>query len=225
MKQITFNTGQLFTPSKIVGVGQNYPKHIKEMKSKKAKEPVIFLKPNSALHEINTPIPIPNGLGSVHHEIELAVCIGRRSNRIDEDEALNYIAGYGLALDLTLRDLQSEAKKRGLPWALAKGFDYSCPVSHFVSKDSIPDVHNLNLKLEINGDVRQQGNTSEMIFNIPFLVSYISLFYTLVEGDIILTGTPSGVGPLRENDVIKASIDGISSVETTVILPELSLLD
>ena len=151
MKQITFTNGKIYTPSKIIGVGRNYAEHIKEMKAKPTKEPVLFLKPNSAIHEITAPIPIPSEFGSVHYEIELAVCIGHRCSHVSESEAFNHVAGYGLALDLTLRDEQAKAKKQGLPWAVAKGFDNSCPLSVFKPKNEITDPQNLNLLLATQG--------------------------------------------------------------------------
>ena len=217
MKQITLSDNRLLTPTKIVCVGLNYTAHIEEMASKRSKTPVIFLKPNSALHPIQTPIPIPTDAGAVHHEVELAVCLGKGGSHIAERDVFDHIAGYGLALDLTLRDMQKEAKEAGRPWAIAKGFDHSCPVSDFVLKNEINDVDNLDLKLELNGNLRQQGNTAQMIFKLPQLIAYISRFYTLEEGDIILTGTPAGVGPLHVGDKIHATISEVANIETTVV--------
>lgn len=217
MNQITFSNGLTLAPSKIIGVGRNYDEHIREMHSSRTKEPVLFLKPNSALHDIYKPIPIPKDLGSVHHEIELAVCIAKTCSKISADEAPEYTLGYGLALDLTLRDIQSKAKKEGLPWALAKGFDHSCPVSLFMYKDKIQNVDNLNLLLKVNGTVKQNGNTSNMLFKTGELIAYISRFFTLYEGDIILTGTPSGVGPIKEGDKLEASLDQVASVKTIIV--------
>jgi 2-keto-4-pentenoate hydratase/2-oxohepta-3-ene-1,7-dioic acid hydratase in catechol pathway len=217
MNQITFLNGLTLAPSKIIGVGRNYDEHIREMQSSRTKEPVLFLKPTSALHDISKPIPIPKDLGSVHHEIELAVCIAKTCSKISADEAPEYTLGYGLALDLTLRDIQSKAKKEGLPWALAKGFDYSCPVSQFVPKDKIKNVDDLDLLLKVNGVAKQNGNTSNMLFKTGELIAYISRFFTLYEGDIVLTGTPSGVGPIKEGDKLEAVIDQVASVKTIII--------
>ncbi len=217
MHRIKFNNGRIFTPSKIVCVGLNYAAHIEEMSSKLSETPVIFLKPNSALHNIEEAIPIPVDAGAVHHEVELAVCIADKIAHISENDVYNHIAGYGLALDLTLRDMQKSAKEKGRPWAVAKGFDHSCPISTFVTKDSVSDVNNLNITLKLNAILRQNGSTSQMIFKLPQLIAYISRFFTLEEGDIILTGTPSGVGPLQPGDRIQASISEVANIETSVV--------
>jgi 2-keto-4-pentenoate hydratase/2-oxohepta-3-ene-1,7-dioic acid hydratase in catechol pathway len=217
MNQIHFIDDKIYTPSKIVCVGLNYAAHIKEMDSKKSGTPVIFTKPNSALHPIKSPIPIPKNSGAVHHEVELAVCIGKSGNNIPENMVFEHIAGYGMALDLTLRDMQKSAKESGHPWAIAKGFDHSCPISPFVEKEMIKDVNNLSLRLELNDKLCQDGNTSQMIFKLPQLIAYISQFFTLEEGDIILTGTPAGVGPLQAGDRIKTSISEVAEISTAVI--------
>ncbi len=217
MNRIYFNTGLCYQPFKIIGIGLNYHKHIDEMKSKRTDEPVIFIKANNSLHDLEEAIPIPKDSGAVHHEIELAVCIGKRGSQIDADKADDYIKGYAVALDLTLRDKQLELKKLGRPWALAKGFDAACPISVFVNKEDLADPTNLDLILEINGKVRQHGNTSEMLFSIPEIIAFISKYFTLEEGDIILTGTPSGVGPLHSGDKLRATISNLASVETTII--------
>lgn len=212
-----FTNGGEVIPSKIIGIGLNYVKHIDEMKSMPQNNPVIFLKPNSSLHDISQPIPIPKNHGSVHHEIELAVCIGKKGYNIPIESAEDHIAGFGLALDLTLRDIQGKAKSAGLPWAIAKGFDHSCPISQFVEKHAIKDYNNLNIKLIVNGIERQNSSTANMIFKIPFLIHYISQFFTFSEGDLIITGTPEGVGPLKKGDELEASITEITTVKTKII--------
>ena len=217
MNRIYFKTGLSYQPSKIIGVGLNYSKHISEMGSGRPAEPVIFIKANNALHDLNEAIPIPKNMGSVHHEIELAVCIGKSGSNIDLKEAEDHIKGYAVALDLTLRDKQLQFKKEGRPWALAKGFDASSPVSVFVNKEEIENPQNLELILEINGEVRQRGNTKDMLFSIPEIIAFVSEYYTLEEGDIILTGTPSGVGSLNTDDKLRATISGLASVETEII--------
>ncbi len=217
MNKIMFTNGGEVIPSKIIGIGLNYVKHIDEMKSMPQNNPVIFLKPNSSLHDISQPIPIPKNHGSVHHEIELAVCIGKKGYNIPIESAEDHIAGFGLALDLTLRDIQGKAKSAGLPWAIAKGFDHSCPISQFVEKHAIKDYNNLNIKLIVNGIERQNSSTANMIFKIPFLIHYISQFFTFSEGDLIITGTPEGVGPLKKGDELEASITEITTVKTKII--------
>jgi len=215
MTDIHFDDGSSLTPSKIIGVGRNYSEHIKEMKSEKPDDPVLFIKPATSLCSFYKPIVIPENMGEVHHEIELAVAIGKKCKNISGEKAAEYIAGFGIALDLTLRDVQSVAKKKGLPWAVAKGFDNSCPVSTFYKK-TITDVKNLDILLFVNGQLRQSGNLNQMIFSIEELVSYISGIFTLLPGDIILTGTPSGVGPIIKGDTLKGEISGLVYVETSV---------
>ena len=217
MNTIHFTDGVSFTPSKIICVGRNYAKHIEEMKSERTASPVLFLKPNSSLCDLDKPIKIPTGWGAVHHEVELALCIGQKCSRLNEEQVMDAVAGFGLALDLTLRDLQSAAKKAGLPWAVAKGFDGACPVSTFVPKEKIPDPQKLRLSLKVNGETKQDGNTSHMLFPIPELVAYISRFFTLEPGDLILTGTPAGVGPLRPGDEIEAEIETVAKVKTKCV--------
>ncbi len=217
MKKIRFEDGTEYQPSKVVCIGLNYAAHIEEMKSKRAKEPVIFIKPNSSLHDISKPIPIPRSYGAVHHEIELAVCIAKEGRHIPESTAEDYIAGFGLALDLTLRDVQFQAKQKGRPWALAKGFDNACPVSVFREKERVAGLNDINLSLKVNGEERQSGNTRQMLFSIPEIIAYVSRFMTFLPGDILLTGTPAGVGPLQGNDRIEASIDKIATIQTTVV--------
>ncbi len=217
MHQVRLIDNGLFTPGKIIGVGLNYAEHISEMNSKRSQTPVIFLKPNSALCSINEPIAIPLDFGSVHHEIELAVLLGGSAFNIKEEQALNYVAGYGLALDLTLRDVQLKAKQKGHPWAIAKGFKNACPVSDFFPKEQVKDVQNLELRLTVNGQLRQQGNTNQMLFTIPELIAYVSRFLPIEAGDILLTGTPAGVGPLKPGDVVEAEIAELVNIQTKIV--------
>ncbi|KAA3609790.1 MAG: fumarylacetoacetate hydrolase family protein [Calditrichaeota bacterium] len=216
MNKILFDDGREFNPSKIVAVGRNYSEHIKEMHSEKTKQPVLFLKPNSALCNLEAPLSIPQNMGEVHHEIELALSISEDCSNISENEAMRFIAGYGIALDLTLRDIQSEAKKKGLPWAVAKGFDNSCPISKFVALE-VSDAQNLEISLIKNGTQMQRGNTNQMIFKVAELISYISSIFSLKQGDIVLTGTPAGVGPLQSGDILQCQIEKIGSLKTKVL--------
>ncbi len=217
MHSVRFENGEIFKPSKIIGVGRNYAEHIKEMESKPTRSPVLFIKPNSALCDISEPLHIPNNFGEVHYELELAVLIGKQGSDIAQEDAADFIAGYGLALDLTLREVQSAAKNAGLPWATAKGFDGSCPVSDFVIPKNGINAGRLALKLSVNGQVRQEGNTNQMIFPVAKLIESISGFFTLYEGDLILTGTPAGVGPLHSGDQIEASIESVAHIKTSVV--------
>ena len=205
-----------FPVNKVVCVGNNYADHIKEMGSQVSAEPVVFIKPETALCDIRQPIALPTGLGSVHHEIELAVLIGTPLKQATPDRVANAIAGYGLALDLTLRDLQSQFKAAGQPWEKAKGFDGSCPMSGFIPVSEFGDAQQAELRLLINGELRQEGNTRDMLTPVLPLIAYMSRFFTLRAGDIILTGTPQGVGPLKAGDEICATLNG-KDVTTRVI--------
>ncbi|XP_075420607.1 oxaloacetate tautomerase FAHD1, mitochondrial [Tenrec ecaudatus] len=203
----------------IVCVGRNYAEHAREMRSAVPSEPVLFLKPSTAYAPEGSPILLPPHSRELHHELELGVVLGRRGRAVPQDTAMDYVAGYALCLDMTARDVQEECKRKGLPWTLAKGFTSSCPVSAFVPKDQIPDPHQLRLWLKVNGKLRQEGETSSMIFSIPYIISYISKVMILEEGDIILTGTPKGVGPVEENDEIEAGIDGVLTMKFKVERP------
>ncbi|GAB7215425.1 MULTISPECIES: fumarylacetoacetate hydrolase family protein [Dickeya] len=196
-----------FPVNKVVCVGSNYSEHIREMGSAKPAEPVLFIKPETALCDLRQPVAIPKELGSVHHEVELAVLIGTPLKQANEERVARAIAGYGVALDLTLRDLQAGFKKAGQPWEKAKGFDGSCPVSGFIPVAEFGDPQQADLGININGEVRQQGNTSDMITPILPLIAYMSRFFTLRAGDIILTGTPQGVGPLQVGDALTITLN------------------
>jgi acylpyruvate hydrolase len=153
----------------------------------------------------------------LHHEIELGVVIGKKGKFITEENAMDHVIGYVLALDMTARNIQEELKKQSHPWLLAKGFDTSCPIGDFIPKTKIQDVNNLNLKLTVNGVLKQNGNTGDMIFKIPRLISYISQYFTLEHGDIILTGTPSGVSAVKHGDVLEGSLNDIANIKFPVI--------
>lgn len=198
-----------FPVNKVVCVGSNYANHIKEMGSATPTEPVLFIKPETAICDIRQPLSIPKNLGAVHHEIELAVLIGSTLKQATEQHVVQAIAGYGVALDLTLRDIQAGCKKAGQPWEKAKGFDNSCPLSGFIPVSEFnEDPQNVELKLMVNGIVRQQGTTADMIHKIVPLIAYMSQFFTLRAGDVILTGTPEGVGPMVSGDRLEISLGG-----------------
>ncbi|AUH00900.1 isomerase/hydrolase [Prodigiosinella confusarubida] len=202
--------------NKVVCVGSNYSEHIREMGSATPVEPVLFIKPETALCDMCQPVAIPKHLGSVHHEVELAVLIGTPLKQANEELVARAIAGYGVALDLTLRDLQANFKKAGQPWEKAKGFDGSCPISGFISVSEFGDPQQTELGLSINGEIRQQGNTRDMITPILPLIAYMSRFFTLRAGDIILTGTPQGVGPLQSGDILTITLNE-NTLNTRVI--------
>jgi acylpyruvate hydrolase len=162
-------------------------------------------------------LEIPSGCKELHHEVELAVIIGKKGRDIPAKEAMSHVIGYSVALDMTARDWQDEVKKKGLPWSAAKGFDTSCALGEFVAQTKVADPHNLDLWLKIDGELKQSGNSKQMIFQIPELIEHVSSIMTLEEGDIILTGTPSGVGPVRAGQTITAGIVGVGDIEFPVI--------
>lgn len=187
--------------NKVICVGSNYAKHIKEMGSQTPQEPVLFIKPETALCDIRQPLILPEGLGEIHHEVELAILLDSTLKQASEEQVQYAIAGYGIALDLTLRTLQAGFKKVGQPWEKAKAFDNSAPMSGFIpASEFAHDPQSISLGLKINGEVRQSGSTADMLHKIVPLIAYMSRFFTLRPGDIILTGTPEGVGPLAKND-------------------------
>jgi len=191
---------------KIIGFGRTYSDHAKELNHAIPTEPIIFLKPTTAYISEGQAIKIPKGLTELHHEVELGVIIGKRGFEILESSAMDHIGGYCLILDMTDRVGQSDASKSGLCWSLAKGFDTACPTSEFISKEKIRDPQNVDLWLKVNGLERQKGNTKDMIFTIPRLISWVSQYFTLEPGDLLLTGTPAGVGPVRAGDRIDCGL-------------------
>ncbi len=218
--EAVFDDGRVAV-GKIVCVGRNYARHNEEMGVRADADPVFFLKPSTALVSGARPrITVPMSFGELHHEVELAVLVGRGGSSLLPEDAGNHVAGYAVALDLTLRDLQSRAKKSGGPWALAKGFDGSSPVSSFVARETLKDPHDLEIELKVNGEVKQSARTSSMIHRIPDLLAYVSRFLTLEPGDILLTGTPEGVGPLAQGDVLHARIEGLPELEVEILRPE-----
>lgn len=192
---------------KIICVGRNYADHIKELNNEQPEDPVIFMKPETAIPLKNEPFFYPDFSSDVHHEVEILVKINRVGKNIEEKFAHKYYDEIGVGIDFTARDLQSKLKAKGLPWELAKGFNGSAPISSFVPKTDFPDLQNLNFHLDINGETRQIGNTNLMMFKIDYLISFVSRYFLLQQGDIIFTGTPKGVGPVRIGDRLTAYID------------------
>lgn len=199
-------------PTKIVCVGRNYASHANEMKSEIPKEPVLFLKPPSAIIGPDSEIIIPEMSKRVEHEVELGVIIGKRAKNVSMEEAKEHIYGYTVFLDITARDLQNKAKRKGLPWSVSKGFDTFAPLGPRIALAEELNPDELEIWLKVNGELRQRGNTRNMLFSVGFLISYISRIMTLEPGDIIATGTPSGVGEIKDGDVIEAYIDGIGTL-------------
>lgn len=200
---------------KIVCVGRNYADHAKELNNPIPKQPLLFIKPATAAVAMDPPIAIPAGQGECHHELEMAVLIGRELSDAVEAGSLAAIAGVGLGLDLTLRDIQSTLKEKGQPWERAKAFDGSCPLSPFVEVGG-RDIQQLDLTLWRNGELQQQGNTRDMLFTVASLLADISQVFTLLPGDVVMTGTPAGVGPLLSGDHLKLELADLLQLEATV---------
>ena len=201
---------------KIICIGRNYSEHIKELANEKPKEPVIFLKPDTALVQKNQPFFIPHFSNEIHHEVEVLVKINRLGKHIQEKFVPKYYDEIGLGIDFTARDLQLELKQKGLPWEKAKAFDCSAFVGDWINKNQFENLEALNFALLKNGEKVQEGNTQHMIWKIDQLIAYVSQFFTLKIGDIIFTGTPSGVGPVKENDVLEGYIENKKSFSVRI---------
>ncbi len=201
---------------KIICIGRNYREHAKELNNAVPEKPVFFMKPDTALQENGLPFVYPDFSQEVHYETEIVLKISRDGKRIKETEAENYFNEISVGIDFTARDLQAEQKKKGLPWEIAKAFDGAAPVGRFVEKNRFPDIHHLAFSLKINGEIRQQGHTEDMMFGYGRIISYVSQFITLKKGDLIFTGTPSGVGPTRKGDRFEAFIEGEKLLEFEV---------
>lgn len=186
-------------------IGRNYVAHAEELNNEVPDQPLVFLKPASSI-TYTGPISLPAQSKDVHHEVELVVAIGKKGREIPASKALEYVAGYAVGIDLTARDIQSEAKKNGHPWSVAKGFDTFAPLSSFVKASDVANPQNLELQLSVNGTLRQQANTGLMIFPVAELIHYLSGIFTLQPGDLIFTGTPEGVASLQHGDVVEASL-------------------
>ncbi len=192
---------------KILAIGRNYAAHIAELDNERPTEPVVFMKPDTALLENDDPFYYPDFSTDIHFEVELLLKISRTGKHIQEKFAHKYYNEVGIGIDFTARDLQQKAKEKGLPWLLAKGFNGSAPVSGFQPKENFADLQDLDFSLNVDDEVRQQGNTQLMLFSFDEIVAYLSRFFTLKRGDIIFTGTPSGVGAIQPGNVLTAYIE------------------
>ena len=201
---------------KIICLGRNYRAHAEEMKSDVPESPVVFLKPSTALLSSGSTIVLPKFSHELHHEVELVAMIGKEGRRIPRERAIEFVAGYAVGLDMTLRDVQAEAKRKGLPWAVAKGFDTSAPVSEFVPRTSVADPQNIVMTLAVNGMIRQRCNTGSMIFPLDVTIEYLSSVFTLEEGDLIFTGTPEGVGEVHPGDRLHAELGSLATLDANV---------
>jgi acylpyruvate hydrolase len=199
---------------KIICIGKNYSDHVKEMGNSISKSPIFFLKPNSALLPKRNPFFIPNFSNEIHYEVELVYKIKKVGKSIDQSFSKNYYSEIGLGIDFTARDLQEECKKNGHPWEIAKSFDQSALVSeNFMDLNSL---NKLNFSLLKNGEIVQESNANKMIFNIDQIISYVSNYMTLKTGDLIFTGTPSGVGPIKIGDYLEGFINDKSMFKVNI---------
>ena len=193
---------------KIICIGRNYTKHIEELQNERPSEPVIFLKPDTAILPKKMPFFIPDFSDDIHHEVEILVRINRVGKHIEPRFAHKYYDEIGLGIDFTARELQSQLKEKGLPWEKAKAFDGSAVIGKFLPKSNFESLNSINFELTNNGNLVQQGSTSNMLWKIDELIAYVSQYFTLKIGDIIFTGTPEGVARVNTNDVLEGFIEG-----------------
>ena len=202
--------------SKIICVGRNYSEHAAELNNPILKEPLLFIKSTNTLVDLNTPIKLPGSAGECHHELEVTLLIGKTIDKTS-NISIQQIAGIGVGLDLTLRELQSQLKLKGHPWERAKSFDGACPVSHFIAREQFEDVQNIDFAMTKNGILAQHGNTRDMLFDIKALIGEISQSFTLYPGDIVLTGTPAGVAALNSGELLEITLQNKPLLSTIVI--------
>jgi len=193
---------------KILCIGRNYAEHIAELNNERPSEPVVFIKPDTAILKDNEAFYHPDFSNDIHHEVEIVLKINKMGKNIEAKFANKYYEEIGIGIDFTARDIQSKLKEKGLPWEKAKAFNGSAPISGFVSKTEFPDLKNLNFHLEIDGETRQTGNTSMMLWNFDEIIAEISKYFTLKTGDLIFTGTPAGVGKVKIGNKLSAFIEG-----------------
>ncbi len=216
--EYTFTDGKKLAIGTIYCIGQNYEKHAKEMGGDVPKDPVVFIKPPAAFIPDGSAIILPDFSNNVHHEVELVVVIGKDCQSVNQSEAREYIAGYAVGIDVTLRDVQKSAKEKGKPWAVAKGFVTSAPISTIIPADEFgEDIPYFDLNLKVNGELRQSGNTQDMARPVGLLIEYLSKVFTLRKGDCIFTGTPEGVGKIQSGDKIKAELSDKVSLSINVV--------
>lgn len=199
-------------------IGRNYAQHAKELGNAIPDEPIVFLKPPTAYLPNEASFQIPSFSNSVHHEVELVAVIGKDCFQISPEEAKHVVIGVAVGLDFTLRDVQSKAKEKGLPWAIAKGFAGSAPISEIIPIENIAqNINNLEIELYINGELKQKGNTNEMEHTVEQLISYLSSVFILRKGDLVFTGTPSGVGEVKSNDKLEAKLVGYTNLNISIL--------
>lgn len=208
--------GRDLQPGKILCIGRNYAAHAAEMGAEAPSQPLVFLKPSTALIADGDEIVLPPQSEEVHHELELVAVIGTGGKNIAEADALNHVAAYALGLDLTARDIQARAKEKGHPWSVAKGFDTFAPLGPLVAASEVGDPQALEITLTIDGETRQHGTTDLMLFPVARLVAYLSSIFTLEPGDLVYTGTPEGVGPVEPGQTLRCTGTGLPDLTVTV---------
>jgi 2-keto-4-pentenoate hydratase/2-oxohepta-3-ene-1,7-dioic acid hydratase in catechol pathway len=217
MSEVRFADGRTIRVSKIVCLGANYGEHNQEMKREfSPPQPLLFLKPATAIIHDGETIEPPPFSSSLHHEVELVAVIGKEGKHISAKNAMEHITGYAVGLDMTLRDVQDVAKKKGHPWSVAKGFDTSAPISDAVPAQTVTEPHKLDIQLKVNGNIRQKSNTSKMVFKLDYQIAYISSIFKLEKGDLIFTGTPEGVSQVASGDIIEGHIEKVGTVTVKV---------
>lgn len=192
---------------KIICIGRNYAAHAKELNNEIPENPVFFLKPDTSIIRNNAPFYYPDFSTDIHHEVEIVLKINRLGKNIDRKFAHRYYNEIGIGIDFTARDLQNECKKKGLPWEMAKAFEGAAPIGKFLPKASFPDLNNISLRLDINGNTVQNGTSANMLFHFDTIIEYVSKFFPLKIGDLIYTGTPEGVGPVQIGDHLQAYLN------------------
>lgn len=217
LSKLEFENGDRIECAKVVCMARNYVAHIKELNNARPKRPIFFMKPSTSIVNEGKRVLLPSFSSDVHHEVELAVVIGKSGKSIPKEKVNDFILGYGVAVDLTARDVQQEMKDGGYPWEIAKAFDQSCPVSKFRLRDDVGSVDNIAISLDVNGERRQDGRTEQMIYSVADMISEMSTYFTLNRGDLILTGTPSGVAKLSSGDILKGDIENVGSLNFEVI--------
>jgi acylpyruvate hydrolase len=201
---------------KVVCIGRNYVDHIKELNNERPASPMFFIKPATALCPLEEPVQLPSYSKKVRHELELALLIKSRLQHCTEADVYPAIDGYAAAIDVTLQDVQDRCKEKGQPWEIAKGFDGACPISEFVPADQVKDPQDLMITMNVNGEQRHNDSTKLMIWKIPEIVASAAQYFTLEPGDIILTGTPAGVGSLESGDRLEMEIQDVGKFTSTV---------
>jgi fumarylpyruvate hydrolase len=208
----------LFPIHRIYCVGRNYAEHAREMGHDPSREPPFFFyKPADAVLTGGADFPYPGQSSDVHHEIELVAALQSGGDNIAEADALGHVFGYGVGLDMTRRDLQGEAKKMGRPWDTGKGFEFSAPCSALTRASKLGHPSKGRIWLDVNGETKQQGDLADLIWSIPEMIAYLSTLFTLRAGDLIMTGTPAGVGPVKRGDVLAGGVEGVGEIKTRVV--------